>query len=577
MGPEERRKFYAFIENVYLEIEQASKEMVYFPPQAMVKRWILDRRLSDEDEFSALPGLDAQASRELMRASRDLVNMSRDDYYQDAAGGAENQTMPHNGGLVAGDASTAIERIEKAMATLDATLTRAFEGGIKRAEDAMEGRRLRAERIKKERRDARREQVRAARRAGANVDEDLQGLLDEEEGGEFESDEESGVSWDLLEGMEADGAQYLDDPDPHAYLRDATRILRQCYYRQNLYVHTAQYCDFMDYSRMLLPIACLTAVSSILSLLSASSAMGNKGNISALLASVFSFSCIVLTKIRGSKEFGKFDVKAEMARTAAGQYRILGEKTSFPSTKCRSTYLPSCLPACLHACLQFVRLLIQGESPTNILLNKTKKATTLEHRLRVHRHAVEGAAKDKTLAADLEVEKQKFAIMVYTEVRKVQDDAHRREEQCTIVHDPNDRAVSAWWLAGWLDPSRSDQPERPAEEEENAQAAKAAAAKAAHGRGGAAGGAKVEDMFDHEKYLEKVKHYKRTGKKMDPGIKKSDVQAALFLSNPDERRRTLMRRRNRSSINVGGGVEGDSLPYHTSFSPAQQEKLMEVI
>ena len=37
------------------------------------------------------------------------------------------------------------------------------------------------------------------------------------------------------------------------------------------------------------------------------------------------------------------------------------------------------------------------------------------------------------------------------------DDAMRREEQCTIVYEPNDRWTSKVWLAGWLDPSTSDQ------------------------------------------------------------------------------------------------------------------------
>lgn len=76
--------------------------------------------------------------------------------------------------------------------------------------------------------------------------------------------------------------------------------------------------------------------------------------------------------------------------------------------------------------------------------------------------------------------------------------------------------------------------------------------------------------------MSKVKHYKRRSllRKKDPGIGKKDIQAALFLNNPEEHHRQHLRRRNRNSLNMGTGVEGDTaLPYHTSFSHAQQKQM----
>ena len=85
----------------------------------------------------------------------------------------------------------------------------------------------------------------------------------------------------------------------------------------------------------------------------------------------------------------------------------------------------------------------------------------MEHRLAVGPTAVgttaAAAAAAAAASASLLREKKDFVAFCHQRVKRVQDDAMRREEQCTIVHEPNDRWTSKVWLAGWLDPSTSDQ------------------------------------------------------------------------------------------------------------------------
>lgn len=166
---------------------------------------------------------------------------------------------------------------------------------------------------------------------------DLMALAEAEEAEAEEAGQN--VSWDLLEGMEEDGSQYPEfnvggpsssspSPSPSGggdeeaseqYLVDVTRILRQCYYRQNLYVQSAQHCDAVDFRSFLCPILALTGLGTFLGLLAGSPASGDHMQAATLLGSFVSFVALLITKVRGSKEIGRFDVKAEMARAAAGQ------------------------------------------------------------------------------------------------------------------------------------------------------------------------------------------------------------------------------------------------------------------
>ena len=103
---------------------------------------------------------------------------------------------------------------------------------------------------------------------------------------------------------------------------------------------------------------------------------------------------------------GRFEVKAESSRTAAGEYRVL--------------------------------------------------ATRLESRMREHRALLRDVC---PAGAALVAEKRDFAWFFYVEVDKVQREAKRREEQCSVYHDPRDQATERWLADCKLNPSRMDQPE----------------------------------------------------------------------------------------------------------------------
>lgn len=228
--------------------------------------------------------------------------------------------------------------------------------------------------------------------------------------------------------------------------------------------------------------------------------------------------------------------------------------------------------------------------------------------MRSHRHSLSelyreldaggpGKKKATTDAArgKLVAEKRSFVAFARRKVGDVQEMAKRREEESmTLVHDPNDKAVSRWWLEGWLDPNPLDQPERTEEdkqalkeereekereeerttkEERPAQEKRERRSTDDQDPSGIAmppvakfgekymGHAREESFKQYRKHAPSSanKEKKRRKQQKDPGLARRDVQAALFLGNKRERQRQSIRRRYRSSLHVEFDEDGSSL------------------
>lgn len=102
----------------------------------------------------------------------------------------------------------------------------------------------------------------------------------------------------------------------------------QVYVRKNLFVHSAQHCDFVDLTRFVLPITVLTAAAAIVSFLATSRLVGDQGHKWNLAACAIGVVAQAWTKVRYNPLVGLMDVKADAARRAGGQYALLGTKVA---------------------------------------------------------------------------------------------------------------------------------------------------------------------------------------------------------------------------------------------------------
>jgi len=124
-------------------------------------------------------------------------------------------------------------------------------------------------------------------------------------------------------------AQFFIDDDPLGeldHLTHARSLLSQVYYRQNMYVASAQYCDKKDLNLYLIPIIIITAVASFLGFVAGSALMNKHEHIRTDVSLGSGILGVLATAITAIRNTAKFDVKAETFRGAAGQYRILATK-----------------------------------------------------------------------------------------------------------------------------------------------------------------------------------------------------------------------------------------------------------
>jgi hypothetical protein len=209
------------------------------------------------------------------------------------------------------------------------------------------------------------------------------------------------------------------------------------YLRQNVYVHGAQRCDALDLQVFVAPIVLLSALSAFLGFVSTSSLVGAEGyrwNVASLLCGV---TVQVWTKFRASPLLGKFDVKAESSRKAAGEYRLLATRLEARMRDHR-------------ACLQ--------EDRTCATTRATGRGGSGGGGSGGGGSGGGGSGGGES-SGGLAAEKRAFMWFFYVEVDKVQSEAKRREEQCSLYHDPKDRTTERWLKQAKLTPSRVDQPE----------------------------------------------------------------------------------------------------------------------
>jgi hypothetical protein len=81
-----------------------------------------------------------------------------------------------------------------------------------------------------------------------------------------------------------------------------------------------------DLSRYLGPIIVVTSLASFLGFLSSSSVVDDNKALRTTVAMLSGLSGVVATTLTALRNAQKFDIKAEMFRSAAGQYRILATK-----------------------------------------------------------------------------------------------------------------------------------------------------------------------------------------------------------------------------------------------------------
>jgi len=185
------------------------------------------------------------------------------------------------------------------------------------------------------------------------------------------------------------------------HLTHAQSLLSQVYYRQNMYVMSAQYCDGQDLNYYLGPIIGITGVASFCGFLASSSLVSGDPKLRNMISLFSGMLGVVSTTITALRNSSKFDIKAEMFRGAAGQYRLL--------------------------------------------------ATRLEERMRTHRMAmVDPSWKDKE-ARQKEIETfNNFFLEQYRTVQTAQSE---------MKYFPPNKAVAQWKKAKKLLPNEVDQPE----------------------------------------------------------------------------------------------------------------------
>mmetsp|Transcript_89023 Transcript_89023/g.172459 ORF Transcript_89023/g.172459 Transcript_89023/m.172459 type:complete len:261 (-) Transcript_89023:147-929(-) len=181
----------------------------------------------------------------------------------------------------------------------------------------------------------------------------------------------------------------------------ARTLLSQIYYRQNMYVHSAQWCDSNDVNMFMTPIIVMGGLASFCGFAATSPLVETRNEIRtgiSLLGGVLGALVTVITTLRTQN---KYDIKAEMFRGAAGQYRLL--------------------------------------------------ATRLEERMRTHRMAmVDPSWKDKE-ARQKEIETfNNFFLEQYRTVQTAQSE---------MKYFPPNKAVAQWKKAKKLLPNEVDQPE----------------------------------------------------------------------------------------------------------------------
>mmetsp|Transcript_81086 Transcript_81086/g.158419 ORF Transcript_81086/g.158419 Transcript_81086/m.158419 type:complete len:215 (-) Transcript_81086:317-961(-) len=107
------------------------------------------------------------------------------------------------------------------------------------------------------------------------------------------------------------------------HLTHAKSLLSQVYFRQNMYVVAAQHCDAQDNYNYLIPILLSTGVASFLGFACASSLLDESDDLRNGLSLFSGLLGVVSTMVVSLRNSAKYDVKAEMFRAAAGQYRLL--------------------------------------------------------------------------------------------------------------------------------------------------------------------------------------------------------------------------------------------------------------
>jgi len=125
-------------------------------------------------------------------------------------------------------------------------------------------------------------------------------------------------AWKKLCGLLDDPDTYPDEGDT-TYIDHARRLLTQIYYRQNMYVTSAQFYDAQDLMRYLGPIIVVTSLASFLGFLASSSIVDEDRDLRVLVGLCSGLCGVIATTLTALRNAQKFDVKAEMFRSAAGQ------------------------------------------------------------------------------------------------------------------------------------------------------------------------------------------------------------------------------------------------------------------
>jgi hypothetical protein len=190
------------------------------------------------------------------------------------------------------------------------------------------------------------------------------------------------------------------------FIDHGRRLLTQIYYRQNLYTVTAQFFDRRDLKFYLAPIIIATSMASFLGFMSCSVLIDDNSNLRCLVGLSTGICGVVATALTALRNTSKFDVRAEMFRAAASQYRIL--------------------------------------------------ATKLERRIRLHRHVLnevnaEGGTEEERRALE-ESEKRAFMACFAESYERIVI------VQAQMPYFPPRHKVAEWIAAGTLNPSPIDQP-----------------------------------------------------------------------------------------------------------------------
>lgn len=117
----------------------------------------------------------------------------------------------------------------------------------------------------------------------------------------------------------------LEEED-FSHTTHAKKLLSQVYYRQNMYVKSAQYNDKLDLNWYLGPQIFVTGFASFLGFLASSSLVADSASTRNMISLASGFLGVMATTITALRNAVKYDVKAEMFRGAAGQYRLLATR-----------------------------------------------------------------------------------------------------------------------------------------------------------------------------------------------------------------------------------------------------------